>query len=178
MSDSSRKFKINTSISEKFKEIANMLHIRHAHWAGFLVQHELDFFTRNFYQLCPNTPMVAAWLKQERDSQEQNELIGHYYIRMPQALVDGLTQVCRHYRVSKDVFVEYALESFIDRVDLGKESYKKLKRHEVLPLYLLEHSFKSRLTEPEKIRFIRERILLQEHMLPKAFQNEFRSSQK
>ncbi|RJF34367.1 hypothetical protein [Pseudoalteromonas profundi] len=178
MSDSSRKLKIKLEISENFKQIADILRIAHAHWAGFLVQHELDFFKRNYYQLRPNSPMVAAWFKQQRDTLEQEGVIQPYSIRMPQSLVDDLTGWCKQYRVSKDVFVEYALGSFIHRVDVGKAKYKKLKRHEVMPLYLLEHSFRARLTETEKISFIREKILIQEHMLPGEFRKAFNESKK
>lgn len=178
MSESSRKFKINRKTSDKYTEIANILCIKHADWGGFLVQHELDFFKRNYYQLRPNSPMVAAWFKQKKKTLDQEGVNQPYSIRMPQSLVDDLGGCCKQYRVSKEMIIEYALEAFIQRVDVGRAAYKKLKRHELMPLFLLEHSFKARLTETEKISFIRENILIQEHMLPGAFRKEFKESKK
>lgn len=178
MSESSRKFKINRKTSDKYTKLADILRIKHADWGGFLVQHELDFFKRNYYQLVPNSPMVAAWFKQKRNTLDQQGVNQPYSIRMSQSLVDDLAGWCKAYRVSKDTIVEYALEAFIQRVDVGRAAYGKLKRHELMPLFLLEHSFKARLTETEKISFIRENILIQEYKLPGAFRRKFNKLKK
>jgi hypothetical protein len=171
MPNSSRNIKIDSDCVTNFKKMAEDLHLRAAQWAGFFVQYELDFLKRDFMYFSKNTDLAYKYLTQKHKNENS---LKKYSIRMNQELIDTLTAWCKEYKIDKAMFVEYALKSAYERVGVTSDSAKErnIKRHELMPLYLLEHSFKERLTFNQRRNVFRERLLIKDDLIPDDFKRE------
>ena len=171
MPDSSRNIKIDSDCVTNFKKMAEDLHLRTAQWAGLFVEYELSFLSRYYISLSRNTDLAYKYLtqKHKKDSNLEN-----YSIRMNQELINHLTAWCNEIKIDKAMFVEYALKRACERVGVTSDSAKErnLKRHELMPLYLLEHSFKERFSLNEKLKVFRRELLIKDDLIPDDFKRE------
>ena len=171
MKNSSRNIKIDSDCVTNFKKMADDLHLRAAHWAGLFVRYELDFLANNYGALMKNTDLGYKYLTKKH---EESITPKNYSIRMNQKLVDDLTTCCNECKFSKSMFVEYALKSANERVGDTSDNAKErnLKRHELMPLYLLEHSFKERISFRKRFDILRETLFISDDMIPDDFKRE------
>ncbi|PKG85746.1 hypothetical protein CXF85_02855 [Colwellia sp. 75C3] len=171
MPNSSRNIKIDSDCVTNFKKMAEDLHLRAAQWAGLFVQYELDFLKRDFLYFSKNTDLAYKYLTQKYKKESNLE---SYSIRMNQELIDDLMIWCKGYKIDKAMFIEYALKSAYERVGVTTDSAEErnIKRHDLMPLYLLEHSFTERLSLKKRRNVFRERLLIKDDLIPDDFKRE------
>ena len=143
MSIFARKFLIDSSVTQRFKNICDTLELKKDGWACFFIRFELKLLKESGQEIKPNTEAALKQLQEQRKKQPRKE----ESIKVAEGLLEEMDFYCKEYNFTRAMLVEFALRNACERLKLDKKL--TAYRADLEPLYLLENSMKQRKTRKE-----------------------------
>lgn len=150
----SNDFYIDKQVKDQFIRICDELGMKINDWARFFIQFELDLLRKKYREIRPNSDAALNYLDNARKKRETERMT----IQMSDEIVKLLRACCQHYNVKRVMIVEFALRNANVRIPIDEEISDK--RTDLKPLYLLERSFKKRLSVKRRIALVKEQLVI------------------
>lgn len=149
----SRKFLISRDVAEQFKKVCDELGLKKDVWACFFIEFEIDYI-KSELGLPTNTPAALKHLEKQRQKLDKVE----ESIRMTNDFVEKMDIVCKFHNFSRPMLVEFALRNACNRINMDEKL--STQRSDLKPLYILEHSYKQRLTQQQRMDNLTDNLII------------------
>ena len=132
------------------------LGLKSTFWSRYFIENEIEFFLgrNNRYHIRRNSKQGLKLLEEVRRA----EGLVRFDVPLSNDVNNKLRYVSSELRVSKNAFVEFAVEFACFRLLGVKDKYEKLKRLEVEPVFFLQHLADKKVSRNSHLDFYKLRL--------------------